>query len=227
MIKRKIIYVVLFLFVHKEVKSIEPLTGLIIAGTIIAGAWKTSTGKIAFGYMLCKASQTAPGRYLVIKTQSQSSSMIKKYMQKKQKLIKDNLSRKLVDYKATASELMKNFRTISTGVQEVEQVSGQQVLVSKSFSDFFSGLKNIEKKIFSTSSTISKDRTCGMASAEGLKITANFVQNNIRQKIFIYSDSAVELGKKEFWRGAFFGGIAGSGIVTYIHKKMEKNPLVK
>ena len=230
--KIKIIFLLVSLFFWQDIKAIEPVTMAVVGvGAMTARAFfKTTTGKVFVGYVLGRAVATPTGKYLIAKAQN---AIVQKQ--------KDAATLRLQAIQVRMAGLMSSFWNCSgeRSLQIANPVSQKTSESGRAFNVFLAGLNNPAAKNF-------KDKAVGARvlktpASESVKRSfpsaqAHFEQINIYQEVnvgpgntFVASDAATvrEYGKKQFWKGMFFGGVAGASAMAWYDKKREERSFAK
>lgn len=192
----------------QEVRSIDPVTGLVIAGTVVAGMWRTATGKVLFGYALAKAAQTPPGKYLVARAEQRALQVVKQ----KRALMVARWNARWLAVQARmgfvapglwAAWRSRDFGNMNqAGHNPEQQASG--VHQSSEFGQILEKLRQARK------------------NGNGLTADVHVVQQHVGQGptvnqlfVFVYN--------RQRWKDLLLGALGGAALTVYAYKKSDED----
>jgi len=187
----------------QDIKAIEPVTVAVVGfgAMTVRAFFKTTTGKVCVGYVLGRAVSTPTGKYLIAQVQN---AIVQKQ--------KHTAALRLQAILARTTGQMSSFWNCS-GVRSWQTVKP-------------------------VSQTIVGTRVLKTPASKSVNAQASFEQGTMYQEFnvnvgpgntFVASDAATvrEYGKKQFWKGMFFGGVAGASAMAWYDKKREERSFAK
>lgn len=229
--------VLTILFSFSEIKSVEPVTLIVIGAgaVVIRKASRTTAGKVLLGYALARAAQTSSGKRLIAQAQGRAEIMLKQKSHDGVMKIRDGLSEKALVFRARIAKFAESFLKLDSEqtLKAVRNLSQRECSSYQNFgiSEVF---KNIKKSLI-----VSKNEPCGPVFLEknqkfGKEINfektfSTYEPNNFQEvhvclkpTFPLSSKKADESDKKQFWKGACVGVVTGAAVMAWLDNEREK-----
>ena len=229
--KIKSVLVFVAVFSCQEIKPIEPTTMMVIgAGAMAVRAIsRTTTGKVLIGYALARATATPTGKYVIGCATNYAGVMLQNQAKNHYSVVSSAFEANRAAMKVRMAALMPDFLKNAT-IQASETVRTVSEKISMSYSDLQNPFvsKELKKTFVLRSDRVGAHKD---SSDTSRSFCAESGRANLHQELhigpgatFIHSDAALarEYAKKQFWKGAFFGGATGVAGVSWFNKDRDK-----